>query len=524
MLRRCTYNFTFDRIDSFANMTASQAVDELFSFPALQFPDGPLSWHDGSPIFKVPATRQNLGEEAGLFNEQDFHRATRLWMFYETMYDPSIRMKLAYWLHSLFVTAFRGRWPYYNWALLVQSTAGSLKSLGFKMTLDNQMMEYLDNRSNRKFDPNENYAREFLELFTILRGPQVETGNYTNYTEADISTAARLLTGWKMDDNQVDPETGLPTSRPEHYDHDADPKTFSAAFGNQTIAGALDANDMYRELQDFVNMVYNQQETARAFLRRFYRFFVSDVITPEIESDIIDPLATQLRGDDYILEPTLKRLLKSEHFYDEDDTDSSDEIIGAKLKSPLELYISSIMLWEGDRLDLTPNNATYLRIFKEDERFQTDFMRDMGMDPTGPQTVEGYFGFYKAPGYSNNWYNSTTNFYRYTIGESLLRGTVRKSNQEIPFKVDIVPFVDKNISNPSDANALVRELLEHLLPEYPAPDRINYFLGSLLGQGDANSWSQAWTSFKSNGNDTEVKEALENLFDTIMRSVEFQTF
>ena len=392
------------------------------------------------------------------------------------------------------------------------------------MTLDNQMMAYLDNQYNNKWDPNENYAREFLELFTILRGPQLETGNYTHYTEADISTAARLFTGWKVDENSVDAQTGLPAARPEHFDHDADPKTFSAAFGNQTIAGALNADEMYRELQDFVNMVYDQQETARAFMRRFYRFFVSDEISPEVESDIIEPLATQLRGDNYNLTPTITRLLKSEHFFDEDDANNADENIGAKLKSPLELFIGSIMLWEADRLDLSPSNATYLRIFKEDERFQTDFMRDLGMDPNGPQTVEGYFGFYKSPGFSTNWYNSTTNFFRYTIGESLIRGTVRRSNQEIPFQVDMVAFVDKHIANPADADALVRELLEHVLPEFPAPDRFTYFLNSLLGNGDANAWSQAWTSYKGNGNDSEVKAALDNLFDTVMRSVEFQTF
>ena len=58
------------------------------------------------------------------------------------------------------------------------------------------MLRYLDNTENNATNPNENYAREFLELFTILKGPQISEGNYTNYTELDIQQAAKVFTGF----------------------------------------------------------------------------------------------------------------------------------------------------------------------------------------------------------------------------------------------------------------------------------------------------------------------------------------
>ena len=507
-------------------MTAGQAVDDLFNIPALRFPSGPLSWYDGNPIHKVPATPENLGIEDDLFDNGDLRRATQLWLFYECLYDPSIRMKLTYWLHSLFVTSFLDQWGYYYWSLCLQMSSDSLKTFGYKMTLDNQMLKYLDNRNNNKGNPNENYAREYFELFTILKGVQVDEANYTNYTESDIGAAARLLTGFKQSETRIDPETNLPTGRAQYNQHDTDNKTFSAAFGNQIITGATSENDMFRELQEFMDMVYNQQETARAFVRRLYRYFVSDNISPEVESDIIEVLATQLRNDNYIITPTVNRLLKSEHFYDSDDSDNANEIIGAKVKSPMEVYISAVNLWEANNLNLAATLANYENIFKDDHRFLTDFMEEMGMDPDGPPTVEGYSGYYKDPGFSNNWFDTSVSYYRYAVGESLRDGKVRSSNRDIPFQVDMVAFVQSNVSNPADANVVVAEILDYVIPDSPTAgsDRYNYFLNSLLGGLSLTNWTDNWNAYLGNNDDTDVRMGLNNFFIAIMQGAEFQTF
>ncbi|MDF1866881.1 MAG: DUF1800 family protein [Saprospiraceae bacterium] len=219
---------------------------------------------------------------------------------------------------------------------------GNMKTFAYKMTLDHQMLRFLDNNLNKKGQPNENYAREFLELFTILKGEQIGGGNYTNYTEEDIAETARVLTGFTTSNfANKDPDTGLSTGRALFNNQDIGNKQFSDAFQNQIILGATSQADMFRELQDFVDMVFNQKETARAYVRRLYQFFIHDIITKEIESDIIQPLADQFYNNGYELKPIMEILLKSKHFYDEDDSDNSDNIIGGKIKSPLDLLFQA---------------------------------------------------------------------------------------------------------------------------------------------------------------------------------------
>ena len=99
-----------------------------------------------------------------------------------------------------------------------------------KITFDNAMLYYLDNTTNNKNNPNENYAREFLELFTIQKGPQIAEGNYTNYTEQDIQQAAKIFSGIKVKPlrDTIDPETGIPCGYVNVSQHDINSKTFSS--------------------------------------------------------------------------------------------------------------------------------------------------------------------------------------------------------------------------------------------------------------------------------------------------------
>ena len=109
------------------------------------------------------------------------------------------------------------------------------------------MLYYLDNSENNKNNPNENYAREFLELFTIGKGEQVDDGDYTNYTEHDVVQAARVFSGIKFKNNRdnYDPDTvktphypsGIPKGYIKTNVHDPADKTFSYAFNYQKITG-----------------------------------------------------------------------------------------------------------------------------------------------------------------------------------------------------------------------------------------------------------------------------------------------
>ena len=98
------------------------------------------------------------------------------------------------------------------------------------MIADNVMLRYLNNNQNTAVNPNENFAREFLELFTIGKGPQIGPGDYTNYTEDDIVEAAKVLTGFRTRINRdvVDAETGIPRGDAQFGQHKPGAKTFSS--------------------------------------------------------------------------------------------------------------------------------------------------------------------------------------------------------------------------------------------------------------------------------------------------------
>ncbi len=541
LLRRTTFHITKSQIDAFALKTADQAVNDLLSFPALAIPAGPRSYLNGADwVTEVPHT-DNHG---GLTTSKQ-RNATYSWWLHELFQDTSMRGRLAVFLDVIWVNGRieNGTTGFHYLRLTQEFAKGNLKTFAKKMTLDIDMLYYLDNRSNKDSSPNENYSREFLELFTILKGPQIGADNYTNYTEADISEAARVLTGFTASKNTTfynnfDPDTGLARGAVDFSKHDTTNKTFSSAFGNTVITGAVDEADAYRELSDFVDMVFAQVETARAYCRRLYRYFVSDIIDAEIEADIIEPLATELHANDYEFEPTIKRLLKSTHFYDEDDSSNTDEIIGSKVKSPMMLNLQTMSYLEMG--NVMPDTVTNTENFY-DKLWSNSIAHNMFQmgQPGFPLTVEGYPGYFKDPDYSRNWFNSATVAARYLFMSYLLIGKKVGSgsmllNGDKSFQPDIPTLVANIFTNQDDADALVIQVLETLLSEMPegydspsdTSKRYNYFREALLGGLSTINWMFEWQNAQANVPDAvaSVKVALDRFFDVVISSPEYQTF
>ncbi len=518
LLRRTTFSITPARIAAFASKTAAEAVEEIFTLTPYVHPEGPISYDDGVSAWLTDGNYDNRPENSSIRR-----RSVQLWLYNELVHDPSIRHKMTFFWHSIFISALDEDWRLFDrWRLFQQFATGNVKTLAYKISLDSAMLRYLNNNVNRKGSPNENYAREFQELFTILKGEQIDTGNYTNYTEHDVVEAARVLTGFRDNtfDNK-DPETGLATGIAQYYNHDAGNKKFSAAYQYQTITGAVSEEDMYRELQDFIDMVFGQLETARAYVRRFYRYFVSDRISDEVESDIIEPLAQQLQSDNYEAENTLKTLFSSLHFFDEDDGDPTNEVIGAKIKSPLELYLASVNLFDANKMGVLNDTPDYYNTVAYNIIWRV--LQPMGL-PEYPLTVEGYPGYFKAPGFSKFWFDGSTIAQRYKLPDALRDGKSISSSSAIPYQVDIVAFVAGNLINQQYANEVVRQFLEITLPEMPGGDRFNYFLNILLGGLSAINWMNTWNAYVQTGDDSSVRVALEALFEAVTRSPEFQTF
>ena len=410
LLRRTTYSYNSNSIDEFSTLTAEQAVDSLFA-PITFSMEEPIDWETMQPWLNsgVPPVSSNSRLRFYIMG----------WWLNEARQHISIHLKMMFFLHSNFIVhaEARGNEYFFDYLSLIKLyTTGSFKELALKITNDNIMMEYLDNAYNTKWNPNENYAREFLELFTIGKGPQIGPGNYTNYTEDDVAEAAKLLTGWRFGERgvDIDPDTGITAGYADYGRHDLSVKTFSTAFGSQSISPATDANDMLRELSEFVDMVFAQEETAKAIVRKLYRFFVSRHITEEIELDIIAPLAETLRGTqidpnnwDYQLEPMLKELFKSEHFFEEDGF--GDGIIGGLMKSPLESLLPLLTFLDLEIPDPLTNSTT---AYDHYHRFWFKGVVDnifdyASLDLFRPPSVAGYQPYYQEPVFHRFWFNSS---------------------------------------------------------------------------------------------------------------------
>lgn len=528
LLRRTTYSWSKSRIDAFTGLTPDQAVDQLFVIPSLLHSE-PLDYVTLQPWI-------NSGVEPALGTSDQMDVISGWWLN-EALHDISIAHKLQFFLHSIFVIShsdMSGSRYYFDYLELIRFyQTGSFKDLSRKMTLDNFMLDYLDGEDNTDSNPNENYAREFLELFTIGKGPQIGPDDYTNYTELDVVEAAKLLSGWKQSDRPlpadpqyIDPDTGITAGYGNFNHHDTTNKTFSYAFGNQTITGAVDLNDMYRELGDFVDMIFNQDETARTICRRLYRYFVSSIINSEIEADIIEPMATTLRNANYVLEPAVKQLLKSEHFYDQDDGDSTDEIIGGLIKSPLELLGPLMSFFDIDIIDPAVNPDEHYDEWYAETVIDTIF-KSSGFSIFEPESVAGYPAYYQAPLYHRNWLDSSTILTRYTIPDMLLSGEriVTGGQLGAGIQLDIVDFVQNGgvVSNPGNAQQLLDDLVEYVFPEPLTTEREDYFLNDVLLDGlTTTNWFFEWLQYLNTGDASAVRIPLENLFRALIFSREFQ--
>ena len=186
--------------------------------------------------------------------------------------------------------------------LLRRHAPGSFADLLHAVIRDPAMLVYLDGRSNRKGHPNENFARELLELFTLGEG---------HYSEQDIREAARAFTGYGLERRR-----GTFRFRPRQ--HDDGLKTF---LGRQGRWGG----------GDIVDILLAQPQTARFITRKLWAAF----ITLEPAPNQLETLARQFRQTDYAIRPLLAGILASEAFWDPRNR-------GSRIKSPAELLVGTM--------------------------------------------------------------------------------------------------------------------------------------------------------------------------------------
>lgn len=189
--------------------------------------------------------------------------------------------------------------------LLRTHALGDFSKLLLEISRDPAMLVYLDSATNRKAHPNENFAREIMELFCLGEG---------RYTETDIRELARCFTGWEVRRGEF---------RFNRFQHDTGKKSILGQTGD--FGG-----------EDGVRIVLEQQSAPEFIASKLVRYFVRD--EPRADADLIEPLAKELRESGMQIRPVIRRILTSRLFF---------ESAGRKVRSPVELAIGLLRCLEG---------------------------------------------------------------------------------------------------------------------------------------------------------------------------------
>ncbi len=531
LLRRATFVYTKKLVNQFALLTPTQALDLLLQETPLplNLPYDPLP--TGTPDGFWTESAASPGSFAGQSRKAGIVAG---WWWYNAINTATLKFKMSHFLSTRFTVEKSNSagtaTDFFDYIRLVQYYAlGNYKTLAKKITLNNSMLQYLNNTANTKTAPNENYAREFLELFTIGKGETTLPGNYTNYTEADIVLAAKILTGVKRQINRsvIDAETRIPCGYYDIAKHDTTTKVFSGAFSNTAITGGTTAATIDVELDNFIAMIFGKIATAKHICRKIYLYFVKGTITSDVETDIIEPLAQQLFSNGYEMAPIIRKLLESKHFYDLDDSNSNDETIGGIVKSPIQLISEVCTYLKATIPDPNTNPLAFYNTFWWNF-VHNSFLAGSNMILFDPDNVAGHPAYHQAPDYDKNWIASSTLIARYRAGESMLDGFNRiAGNNSIAAKINISSVIknDGLISNASDAYILTSELCQALFAQAPDASRINYFMNSFLLQGrEAYYWADAWQSYLSTNNNSVVESRLKLMVTKILSAPESQIF
>ena len=426
----------------------------------------------------------------------------------------SLREKMTlFWLNHFAVertVVVDSRFLYRYGQLLRSNALGNFQRLVEHMTIDPTMLRYLNGNQNvRQTDDggqtyvasNENYGRELFELFTMGKG---DDGTEVFYTEDDVRAAARVLTGWR--DRGYASNRSPITVQFRANRHDVTPKQFSSHFNNQVIT-----DNGENEYKDLIQMIFDQEETARFICRKLYRWFVYYEIDDTVESQVIDPMASLLRSSNYEIEPVVRALLASEHFYDAAN-------IGCVIKNPLEFTVGILRQFEvefPEYPNILPQYWHWYKIHTESTNQLMEYMN--------PPNVAGWPAYYQLPRYHAYWISSVTLPTRQNTVSlyNKNRGYLSSGFRTLIQPLELLDY----ISDPLDPNVLIAEWAELLLPQALEQTQLDFLKEVLIPGLPDYEWTLEYRSYLRDPADQELKASvlskLRDLIDTMMNLAEF---
>jgi uncharacterized protein (DUF1800 family) len=367
LLTRTGFAPSSREIAAYRSLSRQQAVDLLLNDATVQAVTPPPAWAQ-QPLVSFRQLRDKSEDEKKMQRDTELRHGFELrgWWLKEMLTAPSpLTERMTLFWHNHFVSSQQkvkySQLMYQQNILLRQHALGNFGTLLHAVSKDPAMLIYLDNANNRKGAPNENFAREVMELFTLGEG---------RYTESDVKEAARAFTGWS-----IEPDDGTFKWRP--FIHDNDQKTVLGQTGNFDGDAVLD-------------ILLAQPACAEYIVARLWREFVS----PDPDKAEVTRIARAFRDSRYEIKVALRELLLSARFW-------SPANRGTLTKSPVEMLVGALRQFQFSYEDPLPF---------------TFAVAQLGQNLFNPPNVKGWPG-------GDDWINSTTLLARKSILERLFRAT-----------------------------------------------------------------------------------------------------
>ena len=496
LLRRSLFGPTRAEILAAAGSNLTAVLNGLLAAPVVPAPPVNVSTVDTS----VPIGQTWVGQVFDQTFEGARRTSLRSWWLGQLLgQGTSLAEKMTLFWHNHFVVELGdigdARMGYEYCRLLRQYALGNVKQLAKDITVAPAMLRYLNGNQSTAGNPNENYGRELLELFTVGKGPLIGLGNYTNYTEADVQAAARVLTGWR-DQATLPLGSYFTASR-----HDNTAKVFSSAFGGASIAGNGAA-----EYQDLVNLVFQQVETARFLVRKLYRWFVYYVIDAQVETDIIRPLATLLIQNNFEVAPVLRALLNSEHFFDVLN-------MGCLIKSPLDFTVG---LCRQMQVAFPPSSSAPVQYGMWEYLNTLALLQQQTLGD--PPNVAGWVAYYQTPQFHELWINAVTLPRRNQATDLFIGAGYTRNGAKIV--IDALALAQAlPAATASDCNLLIDEFVRLMVPLTLTPVQLTFLKTALLPGLPDFEWTIEWQQYLAAPTNIARKAAVTTKLQAMLRAL-----
>ncbi len=407
LLRRTCFGAPLERVNLLVGMHADEAANFLVEEALAASPPDPPEWHAEYPPWGAPqAVRRAYNDK----QDDWFREYTASWI--GEMLRGGLREKMTLFWHNHFVTEratyFYSIMAYKYLAMLRTYALGNFRDFVGQVGINPAMLVYLDGNENSGAEPNENYARELLELFTMGENDQ---DGQPNYTQEDVVAISRALAGWYVDYGQF-------VSR---IDYTATDNGEKEVFGQRSN---YDFGSVH-------TVIFEQRsrQIAEFIVGKLYAEFI--YVTPD--ETIVSGLADLFLANDFEIAPVLRTLLQSAHFFE-------DAVVGAKIKSPVELFVGTLM---DTGRDVVPKIAL--------QRIR-QMMVNLGQSLLNPPNVGGWTGY-------RDWITTASLPSRWQEMDTILKGSLPD------VRVNLVP-VAQGLVDPSDPLAVFKvpvALVEHML-------------------------------------------------------------